>query len=95
LSAVTEGVEEGLWSAIRGIEESVMLLNHLGNHYVDAKQPDQGALYFKKALEAEQRAQVVREAVMNHEQLSKDKLKYQTGNGNGRNRSEATSQTKD
>jgi two-component system chemotaxis response regulator CheB len=91
LATVTESVEEGLWSAIRGIEESVMLLNHLGNHYVDLDQPDLAAVYFKKALEAEQRAQSVREAVMNHEQLSTDQLNRQSGNGQGTGKNEESS----
>jgi two-component system, chemotaxis family, protein-glutamate methylesterase/glutaminase len=92
LATVTESVEEGLWSAIRGIEESVMLLNHLGNHYVDLNQADLAALYFKKALEAEQRAQFVREAVMKHEQLSKEQINQQSGNGRGARKTEELSE---
>ena len=94
LATVTESVEKELWSAIRGIEESVMLLNHLGNHYVDINQPDLAALYFKKALEAEQRAQFVRDAVLKHEQLSKDQINQQSGDYSEANRFEEAISTK-
>lgn len=78
---MTGSIEESLWCAIRGIEESIMLLNHLGNHFTEINQPAMAALYFKKAHEAEARAQLVRQAVMSHEQLSKDSLREQAENG--------------
>jgi two-component system, chemotaxis family, protein-glutamate methylesterase/glutaminase len=83
LTTVTESIEESLWSAIRCIEESVMLLNHMGNHFVDNGQTHLAALYFKKAYEAEDRGNLVRRTVMNHERLSNDSLREQAGNENG------------
>ncbi|HEY0074222.1 MAG TPA: chemotaxis protein CheB [Abditibacteriaceae bacterium] len=77
LAAVTENIEEGLYSAMRGIEESVMLLNHVGDHFAEVNQPKMAALYFQKAKEAETRAQFVRQAVLSHEQLSKDSLRQE------------------
>ena len=51
-----------------------MLLNHVGDHYAEANHPTLAALYFKKAKEALERSNIVREAVLNNEQLSKEKL---------------------
>lgn len=83
LASVTENIEDSLYSAIRGVEESIMLLNHIGDHFAEVNQPKLAALYFKKAKEAEARAQLVRQAVLSHEQLSKDSLLQQTEKSNG------------
>jgi two-component system chemotaxis response regulator CheB len=77
LANITEKTEESLWSAMRSIQESVMLLNHMGDHFAEANQPKLAATYFKKAKEAEERATAVRKVVEDHEQLSKDQLEYQ------------------
>lgn len=70
LATITEQVEDTLWSAIRGVEESILLLNNLGDHYAEKNQPKLAAMYFKKAQEAESRAELVRQAVFKHEQLT-------------------------
>ncbi len=74
LATISEGIEESLWSAIRNVQESVILLNHMGDHFAEVNQPEVAAMYFKKAKDAENRAGKVREAVMNHEQLSIDSI---------------------
>jgi two-component system chemotaxis response regulator CheB len=85
LTTVTESIEDSLWSAIRGIEESVMLLNHMGEHFADNSETRLAALYFKKAHEALDRAELLRQAVLNHERMSNDSLRQQAGeNGDGR-----------
>jgi two-component system, chemotaxis family, protein-glutamate methylesterase/glutaminase len=78
LTTITENIEDSLYDAIRGIEESVMLLNHLGDHFAEVNQPKLAALYFKKAKEAESRARGIRQSVLSHEQLSKDRLQQQS-----------------
>jgi two-component system chemotaxis response regulator CheB len=83
LTTVTENIEDSLWSAIRGVEESIMLLNHLGDHFAEINQTKLAAMYFKKAKEAEQRARFVRQAVLSHERLSKDSLLQQAEETNG------------
>ena len=80
LTSITENIEETLWSAIRGIEESTILLNNLGDYYADKNQPKLAALYFKKASEAESRAKVIRQAVFAHEQLTTDNINQEAGN---------------
>lgn len=72
--SLTEGIEEGLYNAIRGMDESILLLNHIGDHYAEINQPKVAAAYFKKAKETEERSSLVRQAVLDHEQLSKEKI---------------------
>lgn len=74
MAAITEKVEESLYNAIRGMDESILLFNHIGDHYAEANQPKLAAAYFKKANEAVERSNLVRKAVLSHEQLSKDKF---------------------
>lgn len=75
MAAISQSIEETLWSAIRNVRESVMLLNHMGDHFAAVNQPKLAAMYFKKAKEAEHRAKIVRSTVMNHEQLSTEIIK--------------------
>lgn len=76
--AISEKIEDSLYSAIRGIDESVLLMNHIGDHYAEVNEPKMAAIYFQKAKEADERSQLVRKAVINHEQLSRDKLELQS-----------------
>jgi two-component system, chemotaxis family, protein-glutamate methylesterase/glutaminase len=75
MASITEKIEDGLYSAIRGMDESIMLLNQLGDHYAEANQPRLAALYFKKAKEAQERSEPVRKAALDHQQFSKDGLR--------------------
>ena len=86
LTTVTESIEDSLWNAVRGIEESIMLLNHMGEHFSESKQTRLAVLYFQKAREAQQRAQVVRKAIFDHERLSEDKLRDIALQSNGGSR---------
>ena len=83
LSSLTANIEDGLYNALRGIEESIMLLTHLGDHYAEINEPKLAAVYFKKANEADQRVKIVRQAILSHERLSKDSLRQQSENTNG------------
>lgn len=63
MTAISEKIEDSLYSAIRGIDESIMLLNHIGDHYAEANQPRLAAVYFQKAKDAAARSSLVRKAV--------------------------------
>jgi two-component system chemotaxis response regulator CheB len=65
------------------VEESIFLLNNLGDHHAEKNEPKLAALYFKKANEAEGRAKLVRQAVLNHEQLTTDSISQQMDETNG------------
>lgn len=84
LATVTENIENSFYSVMRGIEESVMLLNHMGDHFAEVNQTKLAALYFQKAQEAERRAKLVREAVLSHERLSNDSILQQAEETNAR-----------
>ena len=62
------------------MDESVILLNHLGDHHAEANQPKLAALYFKKAKQAAERSELVRKAALSHEQLSNDVLQREVEN---------------
>ena len=48
MEAITEKVENSLYSAIRGMDEIYFLLNHLGDHLAESNQPKLAAVYLKK-----------------------------------------------
>ncbi|TFF30351.1 chemotaxis protein CheB [Mucilaginibacter psychrotolerans] len=72
MAALTENIEDSLYSAIRGMDESILMLNQTGDHYAEANQLKLAAIYFKKAKEAEERSELIRKAVHRHQQLSRD-----------------------
>jgi two-component system, chemotaxis family, protein-glutamate methylesterase/glutaminase len=80
LAAIGEGVEENLWSAVRNIRESALFLNHLGDHFAEKNQPKLAAMYFKKANEAQARAEKIREAIAFNAQQSTFTIKQQAEN---------------
>jgi two-component system chemotaxis response regulator CheB len=66
LDALTEGVEEALWNAVRAIEESAMLLNHMAGH--KPAQEGASATDFRQAAEAAlARAKAVRTVIADNE----------------------------
>ncbi|PWT73085.1 MAG: chemotaxis protein CheB [Bacteroidetes bacterium] len=75
MAALNEKIEDNMYNAIRAIAESIILLNHMGDHYAEINQPKLAALYFKKAKEAENRSQLIRQAAFSHEQFSSESLK--------------------
>lgn len=78
LSAISQSIEESLWNSIRTMQESIIFLNHMGDHFAENNEPKIAALYFKKAGEAQRRAELVRDTVFDHEQLSIDKIQQES-----------------
>jgi two-component system chemotaxis response regulator CheB len=76
LASVTEAVEASLWGALRAVEESVLLLREAARHtgnvgngtYGDGATPD--PRFEQRAREAQSRAELIREAVLQHQALS-------------------------
>lgn len=77
LTSITTDIEKKLWAAIRNIQESTLLLNHIGDHFAEANEAKIAAVYFTKAKEAMLRAALVRRALLDHEQLNMDSVKDQ------------------
>jgi len=69
LASLTQAVEESLWSAIRNVEESVLLMRHLA-HHLEETDPKSSKEFLKKADEAQKRSEQVRKAVVHHEELN-------------------------
>jgi two-component system, chemotaxis family, protein-glutamate methylesterase/glutaminase len=74
LAEVTEGVERSLWASLRSIEESAMLLDHLARHFRSSKDHRMRELVEEKAEDALRRADLVRQAVLDHQTLSTDNI---------------------
>lgn len=74
LVEVTKGIEDALWNTLRAIEESELLMRHMAGHLRQTNDSQTEALFLQKAEEANRRADLVRQAVMSHETLSREKL---------------------
>lgn len=74
LAEVTQGVEKMMWGSIRAIEESVLLLRELALHARGNKDLKAARLLEKKAREAQQRAEMVRGATLEHQVLSPESV---------------------
>ena len=74
LVEVTKGIEDALWNTIRAIEESELLMRHMAGHLRESNDSDTAEHFLQKAEEAKRRAELVRQAVMNHETFSTEKL---------------------
>jgi two-component system chemotaxis response regulator CheB len=72
LASLTENIEESLWGAVRGVDESIMLLNHLGDHFAEENNGKLAAQFFQKATDAAQRNERIRQIVLDHELLTMD-----------------------
>lgn len=71
LEEVDTEVENNLWSAIRSLEESALLLEHFAKHLDEIGAGNgQAALFRKKSSEAEDRTAAIREVVKNYERPS-------------------------
>jgi len=74
LAELTESVEGVLWNAVRSVQESSLLMEHIAAHLRGTGAAELAAVYDRKAVEAQGRAEFVRRAVMRHETLSGEKL---------------------
>lgn len=75
LAGLAESVEDTLWQAMRGLEETTMLLQHIGEHIMDAGDHQVAELFLKKANATADRARIVHDSVLKQDRLSKD-LRY-------------------
>jgi two-component system chemotaxis response regulator CheB len=69
VAEITESVEDSLWSAIRSIEESVMLLDEISTQLGSHGHSENADIFSRKAEEARKRAEQVRRALLSHETL--------------------------
>jgi len=74
LAEIGESVEDSLWNAIRSIEEGVLLLRHLAKDLEEKGENNIARDFLKKAEGAQQRSNLVRQALMDPGPLREDKL---------------------
>ncbi|HWE03975.1 MAG TPA: chemotaxis protein CheB [Tepidisphaeraceae bacterium] len=74
LEAVMESTGGMLWQVIRSLEESAMLLTHMGRHLEEAGDTGRAKLFLEKAKVLEKRSSTFHADVLSHESLSGDNL---------------------
>jgi two-component system chemotaxis response regulator CheB len=72
LAEFTERTEETLWNAIRSMEEMVLLLRRMATQLAVHGHDQAAAALEQKVREAQQRADLVRQAVMQHDKPIKE-----------------------
>ncbi|UOQ72703.1 hypothetical protein MUN79_01525 [Hymenobacter cellulosilyticus] len=72
LSEVSESVESLLYQSMRGLEESKMLLQHLGEHFAKDGQPSVADVFMSKAAHTEKQARALRKSIFRHQAFSGD-----------------------
>jgi two-component system chemotaxis response regulator CheB len=80
LATLTEHIEDAMWSAMREMEESIMLLRQMSEQFSDSNQTQMAEVFLQKACEAEDRVKLIRKVVLDHEQLSEKGLRQQAAN---------------
>ncbi len=76
LGELTASVENLLYQSMRGLEETKMLLQNMGDYFAKDHQPAVAALFLRKAKETGRQARIVHDSILQHEALSGD-LQFQ------------------
>lgn len=74
LAEFSEKTEASLWGAIRALEECVLFMRDLATHVGERHDGADAEELLTRAEEAQQRANLVRRAVMNHDNPSREKV---------------------
>jgi two-component system, chemotaxis family, protein-glutamate methylesterase/glutaminase len=72
LAHITETTEDYIWNAVRSLQETMMLLNHLGEHFQEAGQPEAAEIFFRKAEETAERAHTMQSTTFDQQRYSGD-----------------------
>ncbi|HEX8659843.1 MAG TPA: chemotaxis protein CheB, partial [Hymenobacter sp.] len=72
LSEVTQSVESMLYQSMRGLEETKMLLQKIGEHFASSNQPSVADLFFRRSAQTGKQARVVHDSILEQELLSGD-----------------------
>jgi two-component system chemotaxis response regulator CheB len=74
LESTSEDVEARLWDAVRALDETVILLNSMGQQFAQTGNILAAEQCFDQAREAHERSQPIREAASRTEPLDADSL---------------------
>lgn len=72
LADLSKSVEETLWQAMRGLEETTLLLKQISEHFTKQGLEDAAAIFNSKADMTTKRARVIHDSVFKQELLSED-----------------------
>lgn len=75
LNSATDDIEARLWDAVRAVDETVILLNRMGEEFAKAGNAAAAEKCFDKARETHERLVPVREAAIDSEELDVAKLR--------------------
>jgi two-component system chemotaxis response regulator CheB len=75
LASLTESVKETLWSALRAVEETVVLLREAAERTREQGEQGSDPRFEEKAREAEQRAELLRRVALRHQALSMETIR--------------------
>jgi len=68
VAEIDQAIEESLWSAIRSVEEKVLLMRHLAEHVRESDDVPAAEQFLSLARTAQRRADLVRQAVIQKEE---------------------------
>ena len=74
LADVTQSLEHFLWSTVRTMEESILLLRHLAQYARDQQATQVAEVAERKVRDVERSTQLIRDLLRQHELLSEDRL---------------------
>ena len=74
LEGIMQTTGKSIWQVTRGLQETVMLLQHMGSHIQEAGDHAQAEKFFAKARELEKRASRFQELAKENESMSGNKL---------------------
>lgn len=72
LADLSKNVEETLWQAMRGLEETTLLLNQISEHFKNQNLKEAARIFAAKADMTTKRARVIHDSVFKQEILSED-----------------------
>jgi two-component system chemotaxis response regulator CheB len=86
LAAVTDSVETEMWNTVRVLDESLLLMKHMGQHLRDRGEVEMAGLYEQAAEQSRARGRAMRQALIQHEESGATQLVRRKSNNSGRKR---------
>ena len=83
LAGFTQAIEENLWKTVRGMEETIMLLERLSQQYEEAGKQEEAQKFSGKAKQTRKQSELIRNQIFVQERLSEDLRFNGSANGNG------------
>jgi two-component system chemotaxis response regulator CheB len=74
LEAIMQTAGEKIWQATRALQETILLLEHMGQHIRERGDPERAEKFFEKARELEKRANRFHKIAVEHESLSGENI---------------------